>query len=252
MPEPVAMIVASGSAQSAGLVPADPAPRTRSLTRADWRLMLGLARTETVLVVGAEAWELGRALSPWVGKVYGAVDEVPTCDSTCVVPIQGDQASLPLTECSLDWIIFDGHIPGEGDVPTRVARVLPTLRPGGGVVVTFANLWGMGGLLQPRLKAPESDGVPCHGLGHAHRLMTAAGLSELTCYAMLPGRRAPRTLIPLVPPCPAAAEKFALGQAWKRASRRRAIGRQALRLLVDLRLLRYAYPQYLFVGRRPC
>jgi hypothetical protein len=245
------MIVSSGPAQVAGLVPAAPVLRTRSPTRADWRLMLGLSRTESVLVVGADARELGRALSPWVKQVFGAVDDVPTCDAR-IVAIQGDQASLPLTECSLDWIIFDGRLPGDGDVPTTVARVLPNLKPGGGVVLTFANLWGVGGLLQPRRKAPESDGVPCHGLGHARRLMTAAGLSEVTCYAMLPGRRAPRTLIPLAPPCPAAAEKFALDQAWKRASRRRAIGRLALRLLVDLRLLRLLYPHYLLVGRRPC
>src|SRR5688572_27514145 len=127
MPEPVAMIVTSGTAQAAGLVPAAPALRTRSsLTRADWRLMLGLSRAESVLVVGADAWELGRALSPWVGQVFGAVDDVPTCDTTRVVAIRGDQASLPLTERVLDWIIFDGRIPGDGDVQTSVERVLPT------------------------------------------------------------------------------------------------------------------------------
>jgi hypothetical protein len=69
---------------------------------------------------------------------------------------------------------------------------------------------------------------------------------------MLPSRLAPRTLIPLTPPCPAAAEKFALDQAWKRAKRRRAIGRLLLRLLVDLQLLRFLYPHYLLVGRKPC
>ena len=247
------MIVSPGSAQAAGLVPAAPVAGTRSHTRADWRLMLGLSRTESVLIVGTDAWELGRALSPWVRQVLGAIDDVPSCDTTTrVVAVQGDQASLPLAERSLDWIIFDGPIPGAGAVPTTVARVLPALKPGGGVVVTFANIWGVGGMLQPRRKVPDSDGVPCHGLGHAHRLMTAAGLSGVMCYAMLPGRRAPRTLIPLAPPCPPAAEKFALDQAWKRASRRRAIGRLALRLLVDLRLLRFVYPQYLLVGRKPC
>jgi hypothetical protein len=246
------MMVSSGSAPTADLVPAAQAALARSPTRADWRLMLGLSRSESVLVVGADAWELGRALSPWVSQVLGAVDVVPTRDATRIVAIQGEQANHPLTERSLDWIIFDGRIPGDGHVPTTLAQVLPTLKPGGGVVLTFANRWGVGGLVQPRRKAPESDGVPCHGLGHARRLMTAAGLGEITCYAMLPGRRAPRTLIPLAPPCPPAAEKFALEQAWKRASRRRAIGRLVLRLLVDLRLLRSLYPHYLLVGRRPC
>jgi hypothetical protein len=252
MPEPISMTVSSGPAQAAGLSPAASVVRTRSPTRADWRLMLGLSRTDSVLVVGPDARELGSALVPWVKQVFGAVDDAATRDATRIAAIHGDQASLPLTEASLDWVIFDGRIPGDGDVPTTVARILPTLKPGGALVLTFANLWGVGGLLQPRRKAPESDGVPCHGLGHARRLMVAAGLREVTCYAMLPGRRAPRTLIPLAPPCPPAAEKFALDQAWKRASRRRAIGRLALRLLVDLRLLRLLYPHYLLVGRRPC
>jgi hypothetical protein len=246
------MIVASGSTPGAGLAPASPVLQTRSPTRADWRLVFGLSRAESVLVVGAEAWELGRALSPWVRQVYLAVDLIPPSDATRLTAIQGDPSSLPLTECSLDWIIFDGPIPGNVELRVAVARLLPTLKPGGGVVSAFTNLWGVGGLLQLRRKAPEPDGVLCHGLAHACRLLTAAGLSEVRCYAMLPGRRAPRTLIPLAPPCPPAAEKFALDQAWKRAARRRAIGRLALHLLVDLRLLRFLYPQYLVVARKPC
>jgi hypothetical protein len=252
MPEPVAMIVSSSSTRATGLAPAAPVVRTRSPTRADWRLMLGLSRTESVLVVGADARELGSALSPWVRRVFEAVDDVATCDATPIASTQCDHANLPLTQCSLDWIIFDGRIPGAGDVSRTVARALTTLKPGGRVVLTFANRWGVGGLLQTHKEAPKSDGEPCHGLGHARRLMTAAGLSEVACYAMLPGRRAPRTLIPLDPPCPPAAERFALDQAWKRASRRRAIGRLVLHLLVHLRLLRWLYPHYLLVGRRPC
>jgi hypothetical protein len=214
--------------------------------------MLGLSRDDSVLVVGEDARELGRALAPWVKQVYGAVDNVPSSEATHVLAIPGDQGHLPLADGSLDWIIFDGRIPRGGDVTTTVARMHPTLKRGGGVVLTFANRWGVGSLLQPARKEPDSDGIPCRGLGHALRLMTTAGFSEVTCYAMLPGRRVPRTLIPLVPSCPAAAEKFALDQAWKRASRRRAIGRQALRLLVNLRLLRFLYPYYLLVGRTPC
>ena len=243
------MTVGAGSVQAADLASL---VRTRSPMRADWRLMLGLSREDRVLVVGEDAPELGSALAPWVRHVYEAVDSVPTCSANPIMAIQCDQASLALTDSSLDWIIFDGPMPGGGDVPTKVARVLPALKPGGGVVLTFANRWGVGSLLQPRKREPESHGIPCGGLGHALRLMKAAGFIEVTCYAMLPGRLAPRTLIPLVPPCPAAAEKFALDQAWKRATRRRVIVRLALRLLVDLHLLRFLYPHYLLVGRKPC
>jgi hypothetical protein len=246
------VILAPESVRTADSALAGSFLRTRSPTRADWRLILGLSREDTVMVVGEDARELGRALAPWVKQVYGAVDNVPTSDATHVVAMQGDQGPLPLTDGSLDWVIFDGRIPGGGDATTNVVRVRPALKPGGGVVLTFANRWSVGSLLQPPRKEPEPDGIPCRGLGHALRLMATAGFSEVTCYAMLPGRRAPRTLIPLVPSCPAAAEKFALDQAWKRASRRRAIGRQALRLLVNLRLLRFLYPHYLLVGRRPC
>jgi hypothetical protein len=69
---------------------------------------------------------------------------------------------------------------------------------------------------------------------------------------LLPNRREPRTMIPLEPPCPPAAEKFALDQTWKRASPGRALGRLALHRLVDMRVLRHLYPDYVVVGRKPC
>jgi hypothetical protein len=247
---PLAMILGPSSAQTAAA--AVEVSRTRSPTRADWRLMLGMSRDDAVLVIGQDARELGRALAPYVGQVSAAVDNIPTCGSTRILAMQANQPSVPLLESSLDWVVFDGALPGNGDVSPSVARILPTLKPGGRVVMTFVNRWGVGRLLQPRRRAHKSDGASCHGLGHAVRLMSAAGLSDVACYATLPGRRAPRTLIPLIPPCPAAAEKFALDQAWKRASRRRAIGRLALHGLVNLRMLRFLYPHYLVVGRRRC
>ena len=193
-------------------------------------------------------------------QVYSAVDSArPDSDDTAhdathTVVIQGELASLPLIAGSLDWIIFDGPMPGASDFLTTLARVLPTLKPGGGVFVTFDNRWGLGGRLgaQQRSKSADPDGVACHGLRHALQLMASAGCSELACYAVLPNRRAARTMIPLEPPCPPAAEKFALDQARKRATPGRALGRLALHLLIDLHVLRRLYPHYFVVGRKSC
>lgn len=229
-------------------------------TRTDWRLVLGLTRRDTVLVLGRDSLELGRHLAPWVRQVYSAVDSARSgSDSTAdggpdPLVIQHELASLPLTAGSLDWIIFDGPMPEAGDFLVTLARVLPTLKPGGGVFVTFHNQWGLGGRLgaQQRSRSADPDGVACRGLRHALQLMASAGCSELACYAVLPNRRAARTMIPLEPPCPPAAEKFALDQAWKRATPGRALGRLALHLCIDLHVLRHLYPHYFVVGRKSC
>ena len=230
--------------------------RRQSPTRADWRLMLGMARGDSVLVVGDDAPELARTLRPWVQRVYSTDDGVgidaEACDGTHAVSAPGERQEPPLAAGSLDWIIVAGAISDDGDVRKTIARLLPALKPGGKVVLNLDNLGPLGGWRRRRKDAGRAEGVPCRGLRHAVRLLTSAGYEELACYAVLPDRRAPRTLIPLAPPCSPAAEKFALGQAWKRAARGRAIGRLALRLLVDLRLLRHLYPHYLVVGRKGC
>ena len=220
--------------------------------------MLGLSRSDTVLVVGEDSRELALGLRPWVRCVQGSPDGLEASGDPCetnATPGTPEQPGARPTAGSLDWIILEGPLPGDGDVRTAIARLLPALKPGGRVVVHFDNLGPLGDWrhLRRRRNDPGSrDGVPCHGLGHALQLLASAGCTGIACYAVLPNRRAPRTLIPVAPPCPPAAEKFALGQASKRAARRRALGRLALHLLVDLRLLRHLYPHYLVVGRKPC
>jgi len=221
--------------------------------------MLGMARGDSVLVVGDEAPELAHTLRPWVLRVYSTDDGVcidaEACDRTHAVSASGEAREPPPAAGSLDWIIVAGAVSDDGDVKTTIARLLPALKPGGKVVLNFDNVGPLGGWRRKRRRGKDSGrggGVPCRGLRHAARLLTSAGYTELAAYAVLPDRRAPRTLIPLAPPCSPAAEKFALGQAWKRAARGRAIGRLALRLLVDLRLLRHLYPHYLVVGRKEC
>lgn len=234
-------------------------PRSQSPTRADWRLSLGLSRGDSVLVVGGDSVELARGLRPWVRKVYSSVDSFGIDSDICATAhtssTPDEPAAEPLTAGSLDWIVFEGPIPPDADARTTIARLLPILKPGGRVVVNFDNLGPFGswrGFRQPRKDPGSCDGVPCRGLGHASSLLASTGCTEIAAYAVLPNRRAPRTLIPLAPPCPPAAEKYALGQAWKRAARGRALGRLALHLLVDLHLLRHLYPHYLVVGRTSC
>ena len=222
--------------------------RPISPTRTDWRLLLGLSRSDSILVMGRESRELARVLRPWVRRVCASLDS-GGLDAGRETPEQPSGA--PGTPESLDWIIIDGADPDDGDPWTTLARLMPALKPGGRVVVNFENLGPVGGWLR-RTDHGHGSGMPCRGLAHARGLLAAAGCTEIACYAVLPNHRAPRTLIPVAPSCPPAAEKFALGQASKRAARKRALGRLALHLLIDLRLLRHLYPHYLVVGRKPC
>lgn len=226
-----------------------------SPTRTDWRLLLGLSRSDSILVLGGESRELARVLRPWARRVYGSFDSA-VIDAGRFETAQGresrEQSSgAPGTPESLDWIIIDGADPDDGDPRTTLARLMPALKPGGRVVVNFENL-GPLAVSRRRSERDRGSGVPCRGLAHARGLLATAGCTEIACYAVLPNHRAPRTLIPVAPSCPPAAEKFALGQASKRAARKRVLGRLALHLLIDLRLLRHLYPHYLVVGRKPC
>ena len=217
-------------ADSAGTTSA----RSSSPARVDWRLMFGVSRQDHVLVIGEDASELTDRLAPWVGRVRGLRD-------------LGASVTEPV-----DWVIFEGPLRDPGAATQSIAHALTLLRPGGRVVVYFDNLLGLGGWLRSSHAQPGAEGVPCRGLAHALRLMASAGCTEMTGYAALPDCRAARTLIPLAPPGPPVAEKFALGQAWKRATPARALGRRVLHLLIHLRLLRRFYPHYLVVGRKPC
>ena len=206
-------------------------------TRTDWRVMLGLTRGDSILVLGGDAEHVASRLAPWVRQVLSATS-----------------GTLPLAANSLDWVIVNGPMHGDGDFAQAVASLLPTVRPGGRVLVSFDNRWGLGGALdaQRRRTNADADGVACRGLRHALDLMASAGCTELSCFAQLPNRRAARTMIPLEPPCPPAAEKFALDQAWKRATPGRALGRLCLHLLIDMHVLRHLYPHYVVVGRKAC
>lgn len=199
--------------------------------------MLGLSRGDSVLVLGRDSEQTGWLLAPWVREVYSAA---------------GD--AVPQAGRSLDWIVVNGRLPGDGNCPARLASLLPALKPGGRVIVTFENRWGLGGRrgAQQRGTSVDPAGVACRGLRHALDFMASAGLGELACYAVLPNRIEARTMIPLEPPCPPAAEKFALNQAWKRATPGRALGRLVLYLLIDVRVLRHFYPNYVLVGRKAC
>lgn len=234
--------------------------RVHHETRIDWRVMLGLARGDSVLVLGGDSEQTRRRLAPWVRQVHSAPGSTRSCSEPAAegvlspAVIRHALSNLPRVAGSLDWIIVDGPVRAHGDLPATVALVLPALKPGGRVLVAFENRWGLGGRPGPRRRSTsvEPGGVPCRGLRHALDLMASAGCNELACYAVLPNHRAARTLIPLEPPCPPAAEKYALDQTWKRATPGRALGRLVLHRLIDMHLLRHLYPNYVVVGRKAC
>jgi len=229
-------------------------------THTDWRVMLGLTRGDSILVLGGDSEQIGSRLAPWVRQVYSAAGGTRSCSDATAggalspLVIKHALSSLPLDAASLDWVIVNAPVHRDSDFPATVALLLPTLKPWGRVLVTFDNHWGLGGSLgaRRRSKTVDPDGVACRGLRHALDLMACAGYRELASYAVLPNRSAARTIIPLEPPCPPAAEKFALDQAWKRATPGRALGRLVLHLLVDMHVLRHLYPGYVVVGRKAC
>jgi hypothetical protein len=193
--------------------------------------MLGLSRSDSLLVLGEDAEQIGRQLEPWVQKVaYTA-----------------DKPGLAFEAGSLDWIIVNGLTPGVGGFGGLLASLLPNLRPGGRVLVAFDNRWGLSGRVRAGKK---STGVSRGSLRQARALLASAGCIAFATYAVLPNRAAARTMIPLEPPCTPAAEKFALNQAWKRASPGSALGRLVLHALIDIRQLRHFYPHLLVVARR--
>jgi hypothetical protein len=222
--------------------------------RVDWRLLLGVSRKDQVLVIGEDAFEVAHRLAPWAGRVRGKRDlSAMPGESGDASPFATAASPLGLpTGGTYDWIVFDGPVRDVAVARQSIARALLLLKAGGHVVVYFDNLLGLGGWFRSSMRRRSSVGMPCRGLSHALRFMASAGCTEIVGYAALPDGRAARTLIPLAPPGPPVAEKFALSQAWKRATPARALGRVVLHLLIDLKLLRHLYPHYLVVGRKPC
>jgi hypothetical protein len=122
------------------------------------------------------------------------------------------------------------------------------LRPGGHLAVGVENRWGLHALFGQR----RVDRRNTHGLDTYNRMLARCGADQVRSFALLPHHRKPRAIIPVSPPCPAAAQIFAIGQVWSRASPAAALGRRVLALCVDAGIMRYVYPHYLLVGRKPC
>lgn len=142
----------------------DPAYREslREPTRVDWRLLLGMTSSHTVLDVGSGWGRLSFALAPWVRHVY-SLEYVPQRiefqrimrdqrgDSN-VTLIKSSFLDLPFRAASLDWVMFNGVFewiglagPGDpGEMQRGVLRqAFDILKPGGHVAIAIENRWGI-------------------------------------------------------------------------------------------------------------
>jgi SAM-dependent methyltransferase len=193
-----------------------------------------------VLAGGAGGAQIARSLAPWVRTVHRLEQPAPLL-------------------AAVDWVFFSGSIaPDAAGVARSLQAALTALRPGGHVVLTLENRWGLHWLADWRVTddtaAPAGghEAVRRHGLPWHRRQLCQAGAEDLRSYALLPSRDAPRAIIPVDPPCPAPAQRMALDQVWQRATPAAAIARGALGLLVRTGLMARLYPHYLVVGRKPC
>ena len=157
---------------------------------------------------------------------------------------------------TLDWVIFNGALDrlgrAESDDPALVhadvlRQAFDALRPGGHLLLTGRNRWSLNTLLRGPGKR-----VHRYGLGAYLDLLRRAGATDARAYALLPHFSRPRAIIPVDPPCQAAAQKFAIDQMWKRASLIGSLARDTMNLLVDIGLMRQFYPYYMIVGGKPC
>lgn len=198
---------------------------------------------DVVLAAGADDLHLSRSLSPWVRKVYRLEKQQPTD--------------------VLDWVFFSGAIPAQDEsaagATATLRRAFDALRPGGHVAITLENRWGLHWLADWRTGQGDTHerrrawrSGAHRGLGWHRERLRRVGADEIRCYALLPSRDAPRAIIPVDPPCPAAAQNMALDQVWQRASPSAAIVRKALGVLVASGIMGRLYPHYLLVGRKPC
>ena len=186
-----------------------------------------------MLAAGSDAERLASALAPWVKEVHGP-------------------ETLAL-EPGVDWAFLSDTCAAHGEL---VQRCFAALRPGGHLAVTVENRWGLHWIADWR---PARDQGPSaaatitrHGLSWHLERLRRTGVDRLCAYALLPSRDAPRAIVPVFPPCPAAAQKMALDQVWQRATPPAALLRRGLGVLVSAGLMRYLYPHYLVVGRKPC
>jgi SAM-dependent methyltransferase len=189
-----------------------------------------------VLAAGSEAARLASSLAPWVSEVHGPGTALP--------------------ESHVDWA-FVSDLHAEHDpLPRALQRCFGALRPGGHLAVTVENRWGLHWIADWRPARGPGASTPAatarHGLSWHLALLRQAGADRLCAYALLPSRDAPRAIVPVLPPCPPAAQTMALDQVWQRATPPAALLRRGLGVLVHAGLMRHLYPHYLVVGRKPC
>ena len=196
-----------------------------------------------MLTLGERGEALAHALAPWVGAVE----------------IDGSRVQAG----SVDWVFVTADSPRgrpglhEG-LGSQLRLAFAFLRAGGRVALTCENRWGLHWLADWRAEGSAGRDARSlrsrggHGFGWHRRAMRQAGGGEVHCFALLPSSDAPRAIIPVDPPCPAAAQRMALDQIWQRASPSAAIVRAGLGVLLHAGLMRSLYPHYLVIGRRPC
>jgi hypothetical protein len=207
----------------------------REATRTDWRFLLGLSQSDVVLTAGSDSQRLSSALAPWIAEVHELTDPTPAP--------------------AADWAFLSGTVPAEG-LAVTLERTFAALRPGGHLAMTLENRWGLHWIADWRPSAGRGPSAPAtserHGLPWHLEQFRRAGADHICAYALLPSRDAPRAIIPVEPPCPPAAQKMALDQVWQRATPPAALLRLALGVLVRAGAMRFLYPHYLVVGRKPC
>ena len=187
---------------------------------------------------------LASALAPWVGTLRRL--EVDPEDDPAVVPPDG----APLA----DWV-FLGTDDGHATVDGRIRAAFQQLKPGGHLAAALENPRGLHWLADWRPAAGERRaraGILRLTLHRFERAVRRAGATEVCSFALLPHHEAPRAIVPLQPPAPAAAQMHALDQVWQRATPVAAITRRLLGVLVRTGLMRRLYPHYLVVVRKPC
>jgi protein-L-isoaspartate O-methyltransferase len=245
--------------------PGDSAARIEP-TLTDWRLLLGITRTQRVLEVGSGWGRLAFTLAPWVDHLYSLESSAPQIQYQQIMLelhsdanltlISGSLRQLHFRPASLDWVIFNdvvGRLGAEqaGNPAQAVAEVmrqaLAALKPGGQILLLGSNRRGGRYSTTVEKRTPST-----HGLEGYTALLADNGAVDVRVYAVLPHLSRPRAIIPVAPPSSAAAQRFAIQQVWKRASPLGAVGRGVVSLLVNTGLMRWFYPYYMAVGRKPC
>jgi SAM-dependent methyltransferase len=233
----------------------------REPTRADWRILLGVRSHHVVLDAGSGEGRLAAALAPAVRHIVSLEASSDLLELqrrllrrrevANVSTLDGDLLSARLAPGSFDWVILRPGRRSSNDgapalplpwTPEVLAAALLALRPGGKVLLIARNRWTPRGLLDARSL----------GLAGYRRALRKSGVDDVAAYAALPHGDTPRTLVPLDPPCGGRGQRYAIDQAWKRASPGAALARMCLGGLAGLGVMPYFYPHYLLVARKPC